>query len=206
LAGVWAVYTFVYQQQIQPALEPPALTFECQLEKAGTVGNRTAVKATILRKNVGHRGVRVLGIAYNVIGTAQTPLDQPITNPPELLQDKIPGRFRFDRYQGPPQREELVMLGGTLFEGLEDTGLGLSELNPGESLSRDFLFYVNPRDFDAVRIHVVLIYQRQDEPPVPLAFHRDASGALTMSRKNPCINEPCSPLQNTDFSTELSLW
>lgn len=54
-AGIWGVYTFVYQAKVVPSLAPPTLSVTCTVEKAGQRGNLTAIRSTVTRANVGQR-------------------------------------------------------------------------------------------------------------------------------------------------------
>ena len=67
-AGAWAVYTFIYEARIKPALEPPAVSVTTSLVRAGERDRHVAIRSTVTRKNVGQTGVRVLGLVYNVTG------------------------------------------------------------------------------------------------------------------------------------------
>jgi|APCry1669191860_1035381.scaffolds.fasta_scaffold00755_3 hypothetical protein len=205
LAGCWAVYTFIYQQQIQPALEPPALTVDCRLEKVGTQGNITAIKATITRKNVGQQGIRILGLAHNLRAVKQNLKSATVPDTPiEPLHTDI-ASFLSNRYIGPPLRDEVVARGASLFHGGTDLEASVSELNAGESLSRDLLFFVDHQEFDSVRIKIQLIYQKMDDAPVVLRLSSDAHDEIVMTPKTPCTFD-CNAISETDFTTDLSLW
>ena len=67
-AGAWAVYTFIYEARIKPALEPPAVSVTTSLVRAGERDRHVAIRSTVTRRNVGQTGVRVLGLVYNVTG------------------------------------------------------------------------------------------------------------------------------------------
>jgi hypothetical protein len=205
LAGCWAVYTFIYQQQIQPTLEPPALTVDCRLEKVGTQGDVTAIKATITRKNVGHQGIRILGLAHNLHAVKQNLKSAAIHDTPiEPLQtDKA--AFLSNRYVGPALRDEVVARGASLFHGGTTLEASVSELNAGESLSRDLLFYVDHQQFDSARIKIQLIYQKLDDAPVVLRVSSDDHDEIIMTPTVHCASD-CNAINETDFTTDLSLW
>src|SRR3954447_23597800 len=68
LAGVWGVYTFIYEAKIAPGLAPPSMSVTSTLERVGQRGNLVAIRSTVTRTNVGQAEVRVLGLTYNVVG------------------------------------------------------------------------------------------------------------------------------------------
>jgi hypothetical protein len=83
-----------------------------------------------------------------------------------------------------------------------------SELNPGEAVSRDLIFYADPTKFDSVRFLVSLSYAKLSEPPVPLAFEIGRDSRVSAVPGPGCRAEPsrCEGLMTTDFGTEFSLW
>src|SRR5919107_2022936 len=68
LAGMWAVYTFVYEAKIAPGLAPPSVSVTSALERVGQRDGMVAIRSTVTRTNVGQAEVRVLGLTYNVVG------------------------------------------------------------------------------------------------------------------------------------------
>lgn len=206
-AGAWAVYTFIYQQQIAPALAPPTLTLTSTLEKAGQRGDLTAIRCAVTRTNVGQSGVRVLGITYNLTGIKERFLaggavNLAFTNP---LTDV--GKVNRTLYQGEPERQEVIQKIGTLFAGAHAQGIP-SELNPEESISRDMVVYADRSKFDRVQMHVSLVYVSLSDPAPPLMLETNEQGFLSANLAPVCQNRKasCTSIYSTDFSTELSLW
>src|SRR4051794_39931616 len=68
LAGVWGVYTFVYEAKIAPGLAPPSMSVTSTLERVSQKGGLDAIRSTVTRTNGGQAEVRVLGLTYNVVG------------------------------------------------------------------------------------------------------------------------------------------
>lgn len=205
-AGAWAVYTFIYEARIKPALEPPAVSVTTSLVRAGERDRHVAIRSTVTRKNVGQTGVRVLGLVYNVTGV-RVRIDAAPSGTP--AGERAPAdRTTTARAYGFTGPGEAILREGRLFAGATEAGGEPSDLNPGESVSRDLIVYADRDRFDFVRFEVSLVYTKGDEPPVLLTFETGPDGTLTLKAKANCQAEPqtCERLKSTDFGTEFSLW
>ncbi|MCJ2035406.1 hypothetical protein [Methylobacterium sp. J-068] len=209
-AGAWAVYTFIYEARIKPALEPPAVSVTTNLVRAGERGQHVAIRSTVTRRNVGQTGVRVLGLVYNVTGvrvrfapSEGKPTDgKPADDMPTSDRTITARSYGFD---GPG---EAILRESRLFAGATDAGGEASDLNPGESVSRDLIVYADRDRFDFVRFEVGLAYTKADDAPVRLHFETKGDGTLALRPQADCRAEPrtCERLKTTDFATEFSLW
>lgn len=206
-AGAWAVYTFVYQAKIAPGLEPPSLSVTSTLERAGQKGDQVAIRSTVTRSNVGHTGVRLLALTYNLIGSKVRFVGAPDTGA-KFEQDLTRSNIvTAARYYEEPQRE-VILRHGVLFEGATDLPSQPSVLNSGETISRDMIFYADRARFDAVRFQVRMTYSKETEPPAPLMFAVDEQGELQVVPAAACDADAddCPTVTTTDFATDLSLW
>nr|WP_246681682.1 hypothetical protein [Methylobacterium sp. L1A1] len=205
-AGAWGVYTFIYEARIKPSLEPPAVSVTTHLEKAGERDNRIAIRSTVTRKNVGQTGVRILGLAYNVIGV-RTKFNN---NPTEIVAGE---RSHVDRVTAArdytsDEPGTVILHQGTLFAGAGSADAEPSDLNPGEAVSRDLIVYADRARYDFVRFEVELAYIKDDLAPIKLRFEVNTEGALTIRPNVNCRIEAahCERLKTTNFGTEFSLW
>ena len=207
-AGIWGVYTFIYQAKIAPDLAPPTLSVTCTLEKAGQKGNMIAIRSTVTRTNVGQARVRLLGITYNVIGIKEHFGTSTDINPGFNTIAPTTSTVREPRYYGKPDKREVILRVGNLFEGATNSPSAASVLNPGESVSRDMVFYADQTLFDSIRFQVRLVYENISADPIPLIFKVDGDGMIVAENDPSCSNkqEGCKALNTTDFTTELSLW
>ncbi|MGU3360018.1 hypothetical protein ACLBWX_06770 [Methylobacterium sp. M6A4_1b] len=205
-AGAWAVYTFIYEARIKPALEPPAVSVTTNLVRAGERDRYVAIRSTVTRKNVGQTGVRVLGLVYNVTGV-RVRLDAVPGGKP-MAEGAPADRTTTARAYGFTGPGEAILREGRLFAGATEAGGEPSDLNPGESVSRDLIVYADRDRFDFVRFEVSLAYTKGDGPPVHLTFETGPDGTLALKPKADCRAEPqtCEPVKTTDFATEFSLW
>lgn len=204
-AGAWAVYTFIYEAKIKPSLEPAAVSVKTDLVKAGERGERVAIRSTVTRTNVGQTGVSVLGLTYTVVGL-KTRVSTDDRAQREAAFEAALGRsasvgIARDYVE---EAEVVILRQGVLFSGGTDLASEPSDLNPGETVSRDLILYADRGRFDAVRVTVSLAYAKEGEA-VRLRFETGREGELALAPAGPCPAGTC-PLRTTDFATEFSLW
>jgi hypothetical protein len=208
MAGIWGVYTFVYQAKIAPGLEPPSISVTSTIEKAGQKGSLIALHSTVTRHNVGQTGVRILGFTYNIVGIktrfaaetgANAKFDQDIAQSSTV---------NAARYYDDHLQHEVILRQGKLFEGATTLQSSPSSLNPGEKVSREMIFYADNTQFDSIRFQVRLWYSKESAPPIPLVLEVDDHGQLSASPGPACKTraDQCNALNTTDFATEFSLW
>lgn len=208
IAGVWGVYTFIYQAKIAPNLRPPTLSVTSTLEKAGQKGNLIALRSTVTRHNVGQTSVRILGFTYNIVGVKTRFAAGGEPNPSFGQDISQSSTISATRYYDDQQRHEVIIRHGKLFEGATTLPSSPSSLNPGEQVSRDMIFYADNTQFDSIRFQVRLWYSKESDPPAPLVFEIDSHGQLSAVPGPSCKDAPdkCAAVNTTDFATELSLW
>ncbi|RYU58362.1 hypothetical protein EWI61_10810 [Methylolobus aquaticus] len=210
-AGAWAVYTFIYQAKIAPSQEPPSLSVTSTLAEVGHKGDQVAIRSTVTRTNVGHTGVRLLALTYNLIGSKVAFADKIWPGPEPELELSRSNRITSARYYSAPE-QEVILRHGILFKGaaqLDDgQAVGESVLFPGESISRDMIFYADREKFDFVHFQVQLTYAKESDPPVPLSFRLGEQQQIEAVPVTPCRPDgaECTPIVTTDFATDLSLW
>jgi hypothetical protein len=67
-AGLWAFYTFVYQEKIKPAGEPAALVPTVSIERLGRDSRRDILNLTIRLQNSGKTEIDIAADAWSVLG------------------------------------------------------------------------------------------------------------------------------------------
>jgi hypothetical protein len=68
VAGIWAFYTFIYQEKIKPANEPASLDIAIAVHRLGRDQHRDILGITIHLHNSGKSEIDVAADAYNVWG------------------------------------------------------------------------------------------------------------------------------------------
>jgi hypothetical protein len=178
------------------------------LEKVGQRGDLVAIRSTVTRTNVGQAEVRVLGLTYNVVGVRMRFGDRPAMAAAMPRELPTSSTITQARYYDEPEKDEVILRYGVLFEGATGMPSEPSALNPGEAVSRDLIFYADPTRFDSIRFQVELSYAKMSEPPAPLAFDVGPDSRLAAVPGQECRGElsRCRALVTTDFGTEFSLW
>jgi hypothetical protein len=67
-AGVWAFYTFIYQERIKPAGEAAALVPTVSIERLGRDAQRDVLRINVRLHNTGHSVIDIAADAWNVWG------------------------------------------------------------------------------------------------------------------------------------------
>jgi hypothetical protein len=67
-AGLWAFYTFVYQERIKPAGEPAALVTSISIHRLGRDARRDILQVSMLYHNVGKTEIDIAADGYSVFG------------------------------------------------------------------------------------------------------------------------------------------
>jgi hypothetical protein len=67
-AGVWAFYTFIYQEKIKPASEPAALSDTIAIRSLGQTRTREIMGITLSFHNTGKTAIDIAADGYNVWG------------------------------------------------------------------------------------------------------------------------------------------
>lgn len=206
-AGAWGVYTFIYEARIKPSLAPPTVSVKTDLARAGTRDDRVAVRSTVTRTNVGQTGVRVLGLAYTVLGIRARFEPDPARAAAFSADPAGATTIQAARDYG-LEPGTVILREGVLFSGATDAAAEPSDLEPGEAVSRDLIVYADRSQFDFLRVEVRLAYAKSDDPPVRLRFSTTPGGALDLRAQADCASEPdaCARLRRTDYSTAFSLW
>ena len=176
------------------------------LVKAGERGERVAIRSTVTRTNVGQAGVRVLGLTYNVVGLKARFEAAGADLAPKA--EAASSTIEEARGYALSDPGAVILRQGVLFAGATDLPAAPSDLNPGEAVSRDLIFYADRTSFDSVRVKVSLAYAKDSEDPVRLRFESGTAGEIAVVPQADCRADPaaCARLKTTDFATEFSLW
>jgi len=67
-AGLWAFYTFIYQERIKPAAEPAALSETIAVHRLGRDAKRDILGIALSYHNAGKTEIDIAADAYNIFG------------------------------------------------------------------------------------------------------------------------------------------
>lgn len=141
LAGLWALYVFVYENRIRPALQPPTPIFSVAMHHVGNDGGLAVVQVDESIRNPGSAAVYFLGHSLTVLGSNVIPLDSPAPEKPQPLKDELQAFYVYS-HPRVVYRNAFVTL-----QGDPRAGSGLF-LQPGQTATFSEDVYVPRRRFD----------------------------------------------------------
>ncbi len=173
-AGIWGVYTFVYQTQIAPLLEPAHEIVTGNMTPIGSSGSAQVERVQVTVLNDGHVPIDTAGLVINVYGLAGfRAMDiskLKLSDAMASEQFATLGHWRLLATDG--------QLHGAAFEGPVDSHIILS---PGDSVQAQFLAAVPRGRFAALRLGVDTIFVRYPyKHRITVTVHRDSDGALSL--------------------------
>ena len=153
IAGVWAVYTFIYKEIIIPETSPINVSVNLSIKEAGTASDNptgpdlSAVEVALTATNPSARTVYILGGAFGIFG-------QRITSPEE--SDKFidavradistSGGYYAEKYAKASAAE--LLAGG---QPIEDFAL-----RPGETARRSLIIHFPRKTYDQMEVQVYI--------------------------------------------------
>lgn len=162
-AGIWAFYTFVYENQIKPANSAPETQIESSLTRLGQHDGLIAVRSKIVIKNVGVSDVWFYGIAETVLASTvrlHSARASPLaTNGPTRLIEAAWSTSR-------PIR---VFAYAKLMKLADPSATSTIDLRPGQTVPIDRLFYIPDGRFDQLTLNVSTLFSAQARP-IPCKF------------------------------------
>lgn len=152
-AGAWAIYTFVYEQRILPANQPPSLLLTGSLQRIGERGGMVQMAYRATLRNTGHVRVYVIAMSFAGLGLRYTSKGVPSTVHP------VPGATEY-------MRSARVVSSTTVYRAQELTRyvdprytLGY-EIDPGEQIPFSDIFLVRKGAFDTVTLEGSVAYSK----------------------------------------------
>lgn len=145
LAGIWAIWGFVYQDRILPSRAPTNLTISTDLEVVGDFDRFKAVKTTVRAKNTGNVRAYIIGSLFNVRGY-RLHIKKEAAAPTEnlvLLRDGVGDLI--DLPQWVWRDKGRILNSGRLFPAFG------AWLDPDEERTADFLTFV-PREYELLSV------------------------------------------------------
>ncbi len=190
-AGIWASYTFIYENQIKPTLSPPEMQFESAMNRLGTHNGLIAVQLHGSIANIGKTEVWLYGIAESVVGFTIRSRRHPVHV--SVAADAVSLQLEPDW-----ETDRGTQVFGTAFlthlaNPKSRAGFNLS---PGQSVPFDRVFYVTAHRFDQLRCTVAIRYAGKPLP-IPFALH-ESKGIISIEQRSDddvyLINEQSSVL------------
>lgn len=148
LAGLWAVYTFVYKEHLAPRNSAPLAVVSTSISDSKQSPNGYSIKLSSSLRNTGKPRIHVIGYWFNVIGVTfadrQDMSDQEYS---DLLADVyIPGAYEIRARRHHVVDAIRIIDSGTFF----DDGWWL---DTNEAISQERAILI-PGSYDMIKIHV----------------------------------------------------
>jgi hypothetical protein len=153
-AGLWAFYTFVYQEFIKPRLDEPALETSVQIERSGTNSRMAFATVTVTYRNTGKTDVDVIAEAIDIEGVR--------LNPTRHAARILAGRTSaiIDR-RLPIASGKVLYAIALLRDGVVNGYRGnFAILNPGTSYESRYVVSFGRGQFDEVHVFQQCLYVR----------------------------------------------
>jgi len=153
---LWAIYVFVYQERIKPALEPPSLEMTASFEP-GTVSSGVRVaQLHVTLENTGHTDTDVYGETIAVFGD-RFELAAPRARGPDTIKSGQVVEDRTVRTTEPELVYAYARLRDAAAGGLSGTHISLAS---GERITLSWPIAVQERRFDELRAELEIAYGR----------------------------------------------
>lgn len=202
-AGIWAFYTFIYEDRIKPASEPPITNVTTSLTPIGERGSLIAIQAKTQISNIGKARIRLLADAINVIG---------ITIQAGISEEKRPEYLKSNLYSK-ETTSQVIFKSGELLKGATMNPNGNYYLDPGDVIHRDFIVYVPKNKFDLIRMKSVFVITKELTQFFPYKLveitpkqSQKYQGELLPIMSGSCPKNINDCDINNEAATEISLW
>jgi hypothetical protein len=157
LAGLWALYSFFYQERIREEESTAYLVIESTLQNMGEKGDLVAIQATINITNPSTSKAYVLADYFNVRGTRVVATEKTDEDYLQAAARKLEEKSYTYLSRFTQIDEHKTVFSGKVFDWPD-----VWWLEPAERLTGERIFYV-PKSFDFLTMTVVLYYCRDAE-------------------------------------------
>ena len=162
LAGIWAIYVFVYTDKIEPYQKPSAPIVDASIAVVGAKGSLLAVQLTQSIRNTAPTKLIVRGTSAQISGITVR------TSPVHSLRTlRSPGTLQQDRIQGQ-----------NLEEAYAWTYTKTMELDSGQNFVHRWIAYVPRGKYDSLIFDATWAYTHNPGENSPLAFSRNKAGII----------------------------
>ena len=168
-AGIWAFYTFIFQNTLLPAFTQPQANITESLEKVSEHNGLIGVRLVTSIKNSGTVRDNFLAFFLTVGGVNVTPLQ----SPRKMISQNY--NYQLTRDYRTSAMIPVYARGFITENGDKHSGAGLS-LEPGAEVRDEDLFYVRAGQFDVLNVYVLARYTHSDVIiPTKIKFRADGT-------------------------------
>jgi len=169
VAGIWAIYIFVYENRVKPSQGPPELTYTATMQRLGEHGGLVGVRLQTETRNVGTVRVHFLAESMTVLGSR---IKGSATARPA---DVTPTSNDLTAFYSATRAVPVFRY--AFLTHLADPSTGKDDwLDPGGVERGDRVFYVPKGRFDRLVALVADAYAKDDSRTIPTTMTIRPSG------------------------------
>lgn len=174
-AGLWALYTFVYEQRIKPLAEPPEFSLPTVVDQGPTINGVTFLTIHKRVENTGNVGVDIAAESLSVYGEKVEPDIRRVQQANSATYEQVAADV-------PRRAEALLFSSAKLRSGAVE---GNQKVNfytpPHSSLEETYLVAVPAKIYPVVKIERKdFIGKAPITPKIPVRIERTALGAYVL--------------------------
>ncbi|HEV3153864.1 MAG TPA: hypothetical protein VGZ02_08685 [Candidatus Baltobacteraceae bacterium] len=155
-AGIWAIYTFVYEERIKPASEPPQVSMTGSLVRQGERSGLLEYSYNVVVHNIGHQRVYVIATGFSANGERFKTIPKPYTR--VTPQN---GLTEYDRDARSVSESSVYRL--IQYTRYADPALkNAYELDPGDEVPYSGVFLVRAGSYDELTMFATLAFSRYE--------------------------------------------
>ncbi|MGA8533130.1 MAG: hypothetical protein WB615_03350 [Candidatus Tumulicola sp.] len=182
-AGVWAFYTFAYENRIKPSLANPELNFVVTMEKLGQRNGLIGVRLHTEIHNIGTVPSNIVGLSYWIVGKRVDPRSEP--QKPVVSHNTAVLKAFYRESPGTP------VYGSAYLTHMADAkSLSRTEIEPGGDLARDSVFFVPVGRFDYLEAHLSARFTKETKAtPTTIRFNKQGVPVFDVAPNRPDVDE-----------------
>lgn len=182
-AGVWAFYTFAYENRIKPSFAAPELNFVVTMQKLGERGGLIGVRLHTEIHNVGTVQASIVGLSYWVVGKRVEALRA--ARAPVISGGGAVLKAFYTESSGTP-----VFGLAYLTRMADPASVSRTDLEPGADLARDTVFFVPAGRFDYLEAHLSARFTKEKSAvPSTMTFGKDGLPTFNVPANRPDVDE-----------------
>lgn len=193
IAALWALYVFVYQEQVKPARESPEISSTWSIDHQPLPSGAELVRVDSITKNVGSQTMYVAGVIVTVYGVrfGATPREwgAPLANGFGVLNRTLPEASSTLLYS---YVHALPPFHGTAAAEAYD-------IQPGADVQRNFSFAISPRTYDVARLEWIACLTKYSGRTWPVTVVRKPDGAFAFAGTDGASGLVCYSSVHNEF-------
>jgi hypothetical protein len=196
IAGIWAFYTFAYENRIKPSFANPELNFVVTMERLSRHAGLIGVRLHTEIHNVGTVHANIVGLSYWVLGK-RVELARHARAAIVSNGDATLSAF-YTESAGTPVFGVAYVTHMADLNSKEEMGL-----DPGNEIAHDAVFFVPAGRFDYLEAHLAARFTKEDRP-TPTAITFDARGipVFKIPPNRPDVDINSAPFNQLDLNGE----